>query len=280
MLAGEQFQSLCDIGLYTETNSIIEDQNKAINQNIHKISNISVEDIKKYNIIFVYTHFVHDFMHKFLDYLDNATIVTHNSDHSINDEHLQYLNHINIHKWFCQNRETLHPKLFSIPIGIANSQWSHGNQAAIKSIKENNTLKTNLVYKNFQVDTNHGERAACNHITNKNGILMNSNTSQEMYWDNIKKSLFVISPPGNGIDCHRIWECLYLQSVPVVKYHEAFSQFKHLPILFIDDWNQITVDFLRSKTENYINFDFNIPDLTLKYWKGKIGGNKNGKKHT
>ena len=63
---------------------------------------------------------------------------------------------------------------------------------------------------------------------------------------------------------------LYLQSVPVVKYHEAFSQFKHLPILFIDDWAEVTVDFLRSKIENYINFDFNIPDLTLKYWRDKI----------
>ena len=270
MLAGEQFQSLCEIGFYTEANSIIEDQNKAFKQNIHKISNVSIEDIKKYKTIFIYTHFVHDFMHKFLDHLDNTTIVTHNSDHSINNEHLLYLNHNNINKWFCQNRETSHSKLFSIPIGIANSQWPHGDQNAIKSIKENDTLKTNLVYKNFQVDTNHGERALCNHITNTNGILMNNNTSQKMYWNNIKKSLFVISPPGNGIDCHRIWECLYLQSVPVVKYHEAFSEFKHLPILFIDNWNEVTVDFLRSKIENYINFDFNIPDLTLKYWRDKI----------
>ena len=117
MLAGEQFQSLCEIGFYTETNSIIEDQNKAFKQNIHKISNVSIEDIKKYKTIFIYTHFVHDFMHKFLDHLDNATIVTHNSDHSINNEHLQYLNHNNINKWFCQNKETTHSKLFSIPIG-------------------------------------------------------------------------------------------------------------------------------------------------------------------
>ena len=275
MLAGEQFQSLSEIGFYTETNSIIEDQNRSFKQNIHKISDVSAEDIKKYKVIFIYTHFVHDFMHKFLHHLnDNTTIVTHNSDHSINDEHLQYINNDKISKWFCQNRETSHLKLFSIPIGIANSQWPHGNQNSIKSIIENDTVKTNLVYKNFQVDTNHGKRALCNHITNNNGILMYNNTSQEEYWDNIKKSLFVISPPGNGIDCHRIWECLYLQSVPVVKYHDAFSQFTHLPILFIDDWNKVTVDFLRSKTENYINYDFNIPDLTLKYWRERITGGK------
>ena len=63
----------------------------------------------------------------------------------------------------------------------------------------------------------------------------------------ISRSVFCISPPGNGIDCHRIWECLYLKCIPIVKYHHAFEQFKDLPILFIDDWNEVTTHFLKSK---------------------------------
>ena len=56
-----------------------------------------------------------------------------------------------------------------------------------------------------------------------------------------------------------------------VKYHEAFSQFAHLPILFIDDWRQVTVEFLRSKIPEYATVDFDsVPELTLAFWKNKI----------
>ena len=276
IVSGEQLQSLCEIGLYTEINSLIEDQNNCIKQNIHKISDVSVEDIKKYKKIFIYTHFVHDFMDKFLDHLNDGTIIiTHNSDNAISEEHKKYLDNTKISKWFCQNRELSHPKLFSIPIGIANSQWPHGNQNTIRGIRENDTKKDNLVYKNFQVDTNYGERALCNNITSTNGIPMSPSTLQEEYWNNIKRSLFIISPPGNGIDCHRIWECLYLKSVPILKlvgkHKHAFSQFTHLPILFVDDWKEVTIDFLRSKIQDYIDFDFNsISETGIHFWRERI----------
>ena len=276
LVSGEQFQLLSEIGFYTETDSIIEDQNNSVKQNIHKISDISVEDINKYKKIFIYTHFVHDFMDKFLDHLNDSTIIiTHNSDNGIYEEHKKYLDNKKISKWFCQNRELSHPKLFSIPIGMANSQWPHGNQDIIRGIKENHTKKDNLVYKNFQVDTNYGARTLCDNITRANGILMTPNTSQEEYWNNIKRSLFVISPPGNGIDCHRIWECLYLKSIPVIrlvdKQQHAFSQFTHLPILFVDDWNEVTIDFLRSKIQDYKDDDFNnISEIDINFWRKQI----------
>tara|TARA_R110002020_G_scaffold147848_1_gene323452 strand:+ start:10323 stop:11162 length:840 start_codon:yes stop_codon:yes gene_type:complete len=276
IISGEQFQLLSEISFYTKFNSIIEDQNNCIKQNIHKISDVSVNDIKKYQKIFIYTHDVHNFMDKFLDHLNKDTvIITHNSDNGIYEEHKKYLDNKKISKWFCQNRELSHPKLFSIPIGIANSQWPHGKESAIRNIIENNTKKDNLVYKNFQVGTNYGERASCDNITCANGILMSPNTSQQEYWNNIKRSLFVISPPGNGIDCHRIWECLYLKAIPVLKLtgkqKHAFSQFTHLPILFVDDWNEITIDFLRSKISDYKNFNFNdISEIDINFWKDKI----------
>lgn len=276
IVSGEQLQSLCEIGFYTEKNCIIEDQNNSLKQNIHKISDFDQQDIGKYKKIFIYGDFIHDFMDKFLDHLnDNTIIVTHNSDNGIYDEHKKYLDSKKISKWFCQNRELSHPKLFSIPIGIANSQWPHGNQNTIRGIRENNTKKDSLVYKNFQIGTNHGERGLCDNVTNTNGILMYPNTSQEQYWNNIKSSLFVISPPGNGIDCHRIWECLYLQSVPILKLvgkqKHAFSQFTHLPILFVDDWSEVTIQFLRSKIQHYIDFNFNsISEIDINFWRDQI----------
>ena len=276
MISGETLQSLAEVSLYTEITDLISDQVKSLPQRLVRMSDMSPSDIKAYKVIYVYTHFLDEFFSKFYDHLDNVILVSHNSDHGIHDRYLKYLEGSNISKWYCQNRETSHPKLFSIPIGLANSQWPHGNQDLITSIKEENNNKEILVYKNFDIGTNYGERQICNNITNNSGIPLSSKTSIEEYWRLLSKSVFVISPPGNGIDCHRIWEALYLRTVPIVKYHESFSQFKHLPILFINDWSEVTISGLRSKVEEFKGDRFiNIKELNIKYWRQLIQNESN-----
>lgn len=249
----------------------ISNQCRALQQNVININDLDISDIKQYKSIFVYTHYVEDFFNRFFTYLGKDTIlITHNSDNGIHPHHTTFLEGEKIKKWFCQNRETSHPKLFSLPIGLANSQWAHGNQALIKSVKEKNLVKDILVYKNFDITTNYHERQICNNITQQNGIVLDSNIPIPNYWENLARSCFVISPPGNGIDCHRIWEALYLHTIPVVKYHEAFSQFTHLPILFIDDWREVTREFLTSKLDMIYNFPSQIDELDIDFWANKI----------
>jgi len=40
--------------------------------------------------------------------------------------------------------------------------------------------------------------------------------SPEQYRQAVSESMFVLSPPGRGLDCHRTWEAIYLGAVPVV----------------------------------------------------------------
>ena len=277
MISGEKFQLLSEVSFHGElTDNIIIEQNNNISQNLLKINDTDISEIKKYNRIFIYTHFVEDFFNKFFDHLnDNTIIITHNSDAGINNKHIKYLDSKKIKAWYCQNKLIDHPKLVSIPIGMANSQWQHGNQDIIKQIREENNLKNNLVFKNFDIGTNSAERKICNDITEGNLIRMQPTTSNIEYWRNISKSAFAISPPGNGIDCHRIWECLYLRTIPIIKDNKAFNQFRHLPILFINDWNKITISFLRERVPDNLHKlnkkfqkDFNnIKELDINYWK-------------
>lgn len=50
---------------------------------------------------------------------------------------------------------------------------------------------------------------------------------------------FCICPEGNGVDTHRLWECLYLKVVPIV----VNSQFTKLlikyniPMVIIEKWD-------------------------------------------
>jgi hypothetical protein len=273
MISGELLQSIAEISLYDEMTDLIRNQNQSIPQKLVKISDLDLSQIKKYKVIYVYTHFLDSFFNKFFEHLnDNTILISHNSDLGIHSNYLKYLEGNKIKKWYCQNRETSHPKLFSIPIGLANSQWPHGNQDLIKSIRDKNNKKDILVYKNFDINTNSYERNLCNSITNNNGILLSSSKTISDYWNTISKSVFIISPPGNGIDCHRVWEALYLRCVPIIKDHEAFSQFKHLPILFVNSWEEVTIDFLRSKVSLYLDKEklFDVPLLEIDYWRNII----------
>ena len=63
-----------------------------------------------------------------------------------------------------------------------------------------------------------------------------------------RKTLFVPSPAGNGLDCHRTWEALYLGAVPVVLESE-FTGDDSWPVVRVNSWE----DFLSLKHDELIN---------------------------
>lgn len=232
-----------------------------------------IDEDKKYidltkapKCIFLKTDWVKIFINKILPKIDyEFTLITHNSDYLITSEFLELLNDTRLKKWYAMNCYIDHPKLFPIPIGIANEKFSHGNFEKMISFQDSD--KSNLVYKNFDIKTNFKDRTECETITTRNGIKMQPTLSTEEYWSKLSQSKFAISPPGKGVDCHRIWECLYLKTVPVVKYHEALSSFSHLPILFVKDWNDVTEDFLIQNIDKFSGIDWCIKELDIDYYK-------------
>lgn len=279
MISGEQFQSFADVSLIpigrdngeSECDFVIQQQ---INNN-YKVfyydDNVTElpDFVQNAKVLFVNTWTLNRFYTKIFPLLMNEYIfISHNSDLGVGESHIPFLDSSKVKKWYTQNMQVIHPKLNSLPIGLANSQWPHGNIKMINSIRNENNKKEFLVYKNFDTNTNVGERNLCDFITSQNGIPKSNLTTNEDYWRTISKSAFVISPPGNGIDCHRIWECLYLGAVPIVKNNIAFSQFKHLPILWVNSWGEITIPFLRSKIST--NVRAGIEELDIEFWRNKI----------
>lgn len=78
---------------------------------------------------------------------------------------------------------------------------------------------------------------------------------------------FVISPWGNGLDCHRTWEVLCLGSIPVVKTSGLDRLFDDLPVWIINDWNEVTHENMVKKIEEFKSKTFNYEKLTLAYWR-------------
>jgi hypothetical protein len=129
----------------------------------------------------------------------------------------------------------------------------------LKKIINENNIKTNIVYCNIDVNTNISERSSC--LESIYPIKNSIKVGFEEYLRNVSKSYFIISPNGNGIDCHKTWESLYLKSIPIVTNSINISFYKDYPILIIDKWsdlnnielNEELYNKIISKYENFNN---------------------------
>jgi hypothetical protein len=120
ILSGEQFQKLCPV--YCGTINDLH-RNPLIRSQSNKHFNIEMlfEEWDNPSLIFCYSCSISIFMNK-LKYIKNPfTLVSHNEDTNITSEYIPLLESPLLVRWFAQNVMTLHPKLESIPIGIANA---------------------------------------------------------------------------------------------------------------------------------------------------------------
>jgi hypothetical protein len=58
---------------------------------------------------------------------------------------------------------------------------------------------------------------------------------------------FWLSPRVNGLDCHRTWEALYLDVIPIVWNSTLNSLYIDLPVIILDKCSEITEQCLRAK---------------------------------
>ena len=59
------------------------------------------------------------------------------------------------------------------------------------------------------------------------------------------KYKWIISPHGNGLECHRTYEAIALGCIPVVKSSTLDIMYKDMPIIILNDWNEISLELLK-----------------------------------
>jgi len=90
-------------------------------------------------------------------------------------------------------------------------------------------------------------------------------------WKKQAEYAFVISPHGNGLDCHRTWEALALGCIPIVKTSVLDPLFEGLPVKIVNQWSDITHELLAKTQKEYAErTDWQMEKLTLEYWVNKI----------
>ncbi|MEI8061986.1 MAG: hypothetical protein WCG97_01685 [bacterium] len=240
----------------------------------HIFDDISDFDPKKVlhgDIVFARIDMLHDFFKKIDPQIENRYIlVSHNADYSISHEFDEYNKDKIIH-WFGQNMLTRFPNTTPIPIGITNFRYLEEIHLLEKALSSGSIKKNKIVVAFRPI------RERLN-IKNKLLTFKNIDDSGELgksdYFQKIFDYKFVASPEGNGPDCHRTWESMYLRSIPIVirnTYTEYFEKIG-LPIMLIENWDELSnLDeaALEAKYEE-LKPRFSSPALSLDYWQKTV----------
>ncbi len=78
---------------------------------------------------------------------------------------------------------------------------------------------------------------------------------------------FVISPEGNGIDCHRHYEALLAGSIPIIEHNPLTEEkYKGCPILYTTDYSEINEEYLLKKYDEMKDQVYDFSRLFLSYY--------------
>lgn len=92
-------------------------------------------------------------------------------------------------------------------------------------------------------------------------------------WRKKSEYAFSISPPGNGLDCHRTWEDLVLGCIVIVKTSPLDPLYEGLPVVIVQDWSEVTkenLDHWLSIFGDVLHNEEYRTKLTHDYWYGKM----------
>lgn len=133
----------------------------------------------------------------------------------------------------------------AVPIGLENLHWGNAGltdyylrPSAMRALRPINQRGT-LVFASFTPDTNPAVRRPLREQIDYHSITwMEPSSKMTPYIEALRQSVFVLSPQGNGLDCHRTWESLYLGAIPVVTTGTLDSDLvQGLPILEVPSWS-------------------------------------------
>jgi hypothetical protein len=211
----------------------------------------SVFDKFENPIFFIETHRIGYLLNEIRRFSNQkCRIIAHNSDATFGQELLQYIPK-NVEKLWCQNYNYIETDVVkSLPIGLERVRWfpEQKKQESLFNIIESDIKRDKLIYMNFNPNTNPERKKIFDLLKNKVDYEMVGNGGDyQNYLRKLKEYKYIISPPGNGIDCHRNWEAIYCGCIPIVlKSNFTRNIYSGLPVMLINDYSEINISLLES----------------------------------
>ena len=264
----------CDL-VFSEIISLKNYENlKSKNHNIifkddkHLFYKSSSLNIKNGDIIFSNIDVVESLFNKLKKTkLENITLVTSQTDRAVSSN-LYSKKPKNVSKWYSTNVNVNKKDLIPIPYGLSNS-YSTKNLLKHDFKAMLNKEKSNLVYLNFEVNTNYFHRSKLKKILSKQeGFSLEMSTLDLLqYSENLNTFKYILCPWGNGFDTHRVWESLYAGGTPIVPEHLTFKTTQNLPVITYKNIDELNFNYIMSVQKN---LKYKYSELNIEFWLKKI----------
>lgn len=219
---------------------------KIANHIYDEINNFKIDKIQKNEILFIKTDFIDKFIENYQDRYLKTVLIFHNSDKSVDKEHLEKLTNKNV-LIFAQNlnlNTNNYKNVFPIPIGFENRSYlMNGRLKSFNKVSKNKIIKTkdSKILCGFNPNTNEVRKNILEIVSKSNDIDLLRFTGHSEYLKILSNYKFNLCPEGNGLDTHRFWESLFVETIPVVIKSDFISNFKKLdiPCYVLDNWNEL-----------------------------------------
>lgn len=187
-----------------------------------------------------------NFVRNFPMKLPKFNLVVHNSDQTFRVQHYNLIKPY-IVKIYCINCNIKkNPDIVKIPLGFVDDKYKP--HAVLRDVAEMPSEKHVFCYLNFAIRTNPTERQLCyDTLKSEQWITCEFNIPPRDFYEKIKKSKYVISPDGTGYDCHRVYESILFDTIPIIKRNPLSDFYERLPVLQIDAWTDLNEEMLRTQ---------------------------------
>jgi hypothetical protein len=206
---------------------------------------------------------------------NRVVLVSSESDRPITKEFLERCPPQIAH-WFSTNVQTKDDRLSTLPLGLANSYCEITLKAPLIAAHSRPfAQRSRWLYVNFRTTSNPSAREPLLHhfrsLRNADWVTVReAGLGFEGFLDEMTSHRFVLCPPGNAVDTHRLWEALYTRTIPIALAHPSMNAFRDLPILFVEDFRELTRDFLAGEHERVTSSKWNWQKLFLPWWRDRI----------
>jgi hypothetical protein len=194
------------------------------------------------DIVFVQSSEIERFVDSILPHLaEPVVLVTHNGDRNIGREFFGVAEDGRVLHWFAQNLIFRHPKVTAVPIGLENRAYhTNGITRDFSRLARSRPRRIDRILYGFTVENNPRERVPAYQALRACSVADGTQRlNARKYRHLLQKYWYVASPPGNGVDCHRTWEALYLGIVPILRKSPLWESLPDVPAVFIEDWAEV-----------------------------------------